>query len=84
MTALASPKGARTPGGISALSALGTLISLQQPGRMAAEQTFYLTMIEQVCAQVPQIRGGRIELPEVADLAQLVDWGRVGQLAYNI
>lgn len=84
MTALAAAKGARTAVGIYAESALGTLINLQQPGSMAAEQTFYLAMTEQVCAQVPEICGGKIELPAVADLAQLVDWGRVGQLAYNI
>lgn len=84
MTSLAMARGARTAVGIYAESALGTLVNLQQPGSMAAEQTFYLTMAEQVCAQVPEIRGGRVELPETADLAQWVDWGRVGQLAYNI
>lgn len=81
MTALATARGARTAVGIYAESALGTLINLQQPGSMAAEQTFYLTMTEQVCTQVPEIRGGRIELPETADLARLVDWERLGALA---
>ncbi|MEX1074076.1 MAG: hypothetical protein WEC13_02950, partial [Burkholderiales bacterium] len=59
----------------------GTLINLQQPGPMAAEQTFFLTMTEQVTPGVPEIRGGRIELPEIADLSALVDWDRVEVLA---
>jgi hypothetical protein len=67
--------------GLYAESALGTLINLQQPGPMAAEQTFFLTMTEQVTPVVPEIRGGRIELPEEPDSAKLVDWGRVEALA---
>jgi L-alanine-DL-glutamate epimerase-like enolase superfamily enzyme len=82
IAALALPRGARTAVGIYAESALGTLVSLQQPGSMAAEQTFYLTMTEQVCAPVPEIRGGRIELPEAADLSTLVNWGQVRRLAW--
>jgi len=81
IAALALPRGARTAVGIYAESALGTLINLQQPASMAAEQTFYLTITEQVCAQVPEIRGGRIELPELADLSQLVNWARLKRLA---
>lgn len=79
--ALALQRGARTAVGLYAESALGTLISLQQPGSMAAEQTFYLTMTEQVCTQMPEIRGGRIELPNAADLSQRVDWERLRSLA---
>ena len=81
IVAQASPRGARTAVGLYAESALGTLVNLQQPGSMAAEQTFYLAMTEQVCAQVPAIRDGKIELPEAADLSQLVDWGRLQTLA---
>ena len=81
MTSLAAAKGAKTAVGIYAESALGTLVNLQQPGSMAAEQTFFLTMTEQVCTQVPAIRDGRIELPEAADLSALVDWERLGRLA---
>lgn len=81
MAALAAAKDARTAVGIYAESALGTLVNLQQPGTMAAEQTFYLTMTEQVCTRVPEIRGGRIELPEAADLAACVDWERLKGLA---
>jgi L-alanine-DL-glutamate epimerase-like enolase superfamily enzyme len=82
IAARALPRGARTAVGIYAESALGTLINLQQPGSMAAEQTFYLTMTEQVCARLPEIRDGRIELPEAADLSTLVDWGQVRRLAW--
>jgi L-alanine-DL-glutamate epimerase-like enolase superfamily enzyme len=78
---MALQRGARTAVGLYAESALGTLINLQQPGPMAAEQTFFLTMTEQVTPVVPEIRGGRIELPEEPDSAKLVDWGRVEALA---
>ena len=81
IAAMATLRGARTAVGIYAESALGTLINLQQPGTMAAEQTFFLTMTDQVSTLVPQIRDGKIELPEVADLSQLVDWERLGSFA---
>lgn len=81
IAALAAPRGARTAVGIYAESALGTLVNLQLPGQMAAEQTFYLTMTEQVSALVPRIRQGRIELPVEADLSQWVDWEKVRKFA---
>jgi hypothetical protein len=51
---------------------------------LAAEQTFFLTMTQQVSTLVPEIRDGKIELPMEAELAKLVDWELVRQLAYNI
>jgi L-alanine-DL-glutamate epimerase-like enolase superfamily enzyme len=81
MSAMALLKGAKTAVGIYAESALGTLINLQQPGTMAAEQTFFLAMKEQVSTLLPEIRAGKIELPTEADLSRLVDWGRVGRFA---
>jgi L-alanine-DL-glutamate epimerase-like enolase superfamily enzyme len=84
MATQAAARGAKTAVGIYAESALGTLVNLQQPGSMAAEQTFFVTMTEQVSAVVPEIRGGRIELPEEADLSRHVDWERVRKWAYNI
>jgi len=84
IAAAALPRGVRTAVGVYAESALGTLVNLQQRGNMAAEQTFFLHMTEQVSALVPEIRGGRIELPEAADLSRLVDRERLRQLAYNI
>ncbi|MGE0873713.1 MAG: mandelate racemase/muconate lactonizing enzyme family protein [Burkholderiales bacterium] len=82
--ALATAAGASTTVGIYAESLLGTLISLQQPGSIPAEQTFYLAMTEQVTAFELPIRGGCVELPGVADLSNLVDRDRVRRLAYNI
>jgi L-alanine-DL-glutamate epimerase-like enolase superfamily enzyme len=60
--------------GIYAESALGTLINLQLPAELPAEQTFFLAMRSQVTRAVPEIRDGRIRLPSQADLSALVDW----------
>jgi L-alanine-DL-glutamate epimerase-like enolase superfamily enzyme len=81
IAALAAARGAKTAVGIYAESALGTLVNLQQPGSMAAEQTFFLAMKEQVSRVVPEIRAGRIELPAEADLEKLVDWDKVERFA---
>ena len=81
IAAMAGLRGAKTAVGIYAESALGTLINLQQPGTMAAEQTFFLTMTQQVSTLVPGIRGGKIELPGEADLSKLVDWDCVKRFA---
>ena len=81
IAAMALRRGAKTAVGIYAESALGTLVNLQQPGTMAAEQTFFLTMTQQVSTLVPEIRGGKIELPAEADLSKLVDWGRIKKFA---
>ncbi len=81
IAAMAAMRGARTAVGIYAESALGTLINLQQPGSMAAEQTFFRTMTAQVSTVVPEIRGGMIELPLEADLSKLVDWECVRRFA---
>lgn len=64
----------KTAVGIYAESALGTLINLQLPAPLPAEQTFFLMLRSQVTAAVPQIREGRIRLPDEPDLAKLVDW----------
>ena len=63
--------------GIYAESALGTLLNLQLPAELPAEQTFFLMMRSHVTQAVPQIRDGRIRLPEEADLSRLVDWRAV-------
>ena len=63
--------------GIYAESALGTLVSLQLPAGLPAEQTFFLMMTSQVAAAVPEIRDGRIRLPDEPDLSKLVDWRAV-------
>ncbi len=63
--------------GIYAESALGTLVNLQLPAELPAEQTFFLMMRSQVAAAMPEIRDGRIRLPDEADLSRLVDWDAV-------
>lgn len=84
ISALAAKRGARVALGLYAESALGTLISLQYgaaiPAELqlvAAEQTFYLGMREQVVTAMPPVRQGRIELPAEPGCAQWVDWDRV-------
>ncbi len=63
--------------GIYAESALGTLINAQLPATLAAEQSFFLMMNNQVVNALPRIRGGRLELPDEPDLSRLVDWNAV-------
>ena len=63
----------RTALGIYAESALGTLINLQLPAELPAEQTFFLTLKSQVTRALPEIRDGRIRLPDEPDLSRLVD-----------
>jgi L-alanine-DL-glutamate epimerase-like enolase superfamily enzyme len=67
----------KTALGIYAESALGTLVNLQLPATLVAEQSFFLIMQQQVVKQVPQIRDGRIELPTDPELDKLVDWKTV-------
>jgi L-alanine-DL-glutamate epimerase-like enolase superfamily enzyme len=67
----------RTAVGIYAESALGTLVNLQLPAELPAEQTFFLMMTSHVTAAVPDVRGGRIRLPDEPDLSRLVDWKAV-------
>jgi len=91
IAALAARRGARVAIGLYAESALGTLLSLQQAAALppdlrlvAAEQTFYLTMTEQVLGRELEIRDGRVTLPAVSDLTTLVDWQKVERFALNV
>ena len=88
ISALADAHGARVALGLYAESALGTLISLQYGAAIppslqlvAAEQTFYLGMKEQVVTAMPTVKDGRIELPSEADYSKFVDWSRVRRFA---
>lgn len=67
----------KTALGIYAESALGTLVNLQLPATLVAEQSFFLIMQQQVVKQVPEIRDGKIALPMEPDLESLVDWKAV-------
>ena len=73
--------GRKSAVGIYAESALGTLINLQLPAELPAEQTFFLMMRSHVTQAVPEIRNGRIRLPEERDLSRLVDWKAVEKLS---
>ena len=88
---LAAANGARVALGLYAESALGTLISLQYGSAIppdlrlvAAEQTFYLGMVEQVVTHMPPVKEGRIELPTTADYSKLVDWERVKRFEVSV
>jgi len=91
ISTLAAARGARVALGLYAESALGTLISLQYGAAIpkelqlvAAEQTFYLGIVEQVVTEMPPVRDGRIELPATADYSKLVDWERVKRFAVPV
>lgn len=88
ISALAAANDARVALGLYAESALGTLISLQYGAAIppalqlvAAEQTFYLGIVEQVVTEIPPVKDGRIELPGLADYSKLVDWEKVKRFA---
>jgi L-Ala-D/L-Glu epimerase len=88
ISALAAANGARVALGLYAESALGTLVSLQYGAAIppelrlvAAEQTFYLGIVEQVVTDMPPVKDGRIVLPETPDYSKLVDWERVKRFA---
>lgn len=82
MAALVREAGGGAVVGLMGESVLGTLAALQfaaalpQPV-LPAELTWYLAMIEQVTTFTPTIVDGRVELPEVAALAELIDWQRL-------
>ena len=88
ISTLAAARSARVALGLYAESALGTLISLQYGAAIppalrlvAAEQTFYLGIREQVITAMPPVRDGRIELPSDPDIAKLIDWESVKRFA---
>ena len=88
INALAAARGAKVAVGLYAESALGTLISLQQAAALppaqtlvAAEQTFFLELTEQVLALPLSITDGKIDLPQEANLAGAIDWDKVAHLS---
>lgn len=72
--------------GMSYESALGAFISLHQaaalksPRPLPASQSFFLLLKSQVTRLSPQIRGGKVELPNDADLEKYVDWKAIQRL----
>jgi L-Ala-D/L-Glu epimerase len=69
-------------------SALGTLVSLQQaaavksPRPIAPAHSFFMLLKSQVTRLSPQIRGGKVELPNDADLEKFVDWKAIQRLRF--
>ncbi len=85
---LAAVHGARVAIGLYAESALGTLISLQQAAALApaqtlvaAEQTFFLEMTDQVLGLALSIAQGRLSLPDTCDVYGLIEREKVGRYA---
>ena len=65
-------------------SALGTLISLRHAAALtlvAAEQTFFLEIVDQVLLDTLSIDDGRIRMQEEADVSRLVDSQKVTRFA---
>ena len=80
INALAATHGAKVAIGLYAESALGTLINLQQAAALApaqtlvaAEQTFFMEMADQVLIDTLPIIDGRIRMSEASDVAALID-----------
>jgi len=69
-------------------SALGTLISLQHaaavksPRPIPASHSFFMLLKSQVSRLSPQIRGGKVDLPNDADLEKFVDWKAIQRLQF--
>lgn len=86
MQVLAEAAGATTVVGMFGESALGTWQALMQAAclgaqALPAEVTWYLSMREQVLAEIPLVRDGCIELPDAVGVARRVDWQRVDRLS---
>lgn len=85
MEQLARQSGCASVVGLMGESALGTFAALQfaaalpQPV-LPAELSWFLAMTEQVTA-TPEIVDGAVELPDVASLESLIDWGALQRLA---
>ncbi len=85
--AAAARSGAGVSLGVYYESALGTLVTAPLGGALTArrvlpaEHSFFLMLTAQVSKLVPQVRGGRLELPDEADLSRLVDWDAVKRFA---
>jgi len=73
--------GSTVEGHVGSLAALGAAKRFTWPqGWMAAETTFFLMFGDHVLADPLKVVDGRVMLPDVAGLAQVVDWERVERL----
>jgi hypothetical protein len=55
---------------------------VKSPQPIAASHSFFLLLKSQVSRLSPQIRGGKVELPNDADLEKFVDWKAVERLKF--
>ncbi len=84
--AVAAKCGARTALAVYYESALGTAISLSLAGALASARpmpcshSFFLLLGAQVTKELPQIRNGKLQLPDEPELGKLVDWAAVKRL----
>lgn len=86
MEQLARQSGCASVVGLMGESALGTFAALQFAAALPhpvlpAELSWFLAMTEQVTTTTPEIVDGAVELPDVASLESLVDWGALQRLA---
>jgi L-alanine-DL-glutamate epimerase-like enolase superfamily enzyme len=86
MYELARRSGCAPVVGLMGESVLGTLAALQFAATipdptLPAEPTWFLAMTEQITTMTPEIVDGRVDLPECASLAALIDWRAVEKLA---
>ncbi len=84
---LARAAGVGVCAGMYAESALGSLTSLHfaesLPRPVApAEQTFFLSMTDQVMTVPLIVEDGRVSLPDLAELDGLIDWRRLERLTF--
>ena len=67
-------------------SALGTLLALQaaaglgSPLVLPPEHSFFLILAAQVTKQIPEIKDGKLRLPDEPRLETMVDWTAVERL----
>ena len=86
MEQLARQSGCVSVVGLMGESALGTFAALQFAAALPhpvlpAELSWFLAMTEQVTTTTPEIVDGAVELPDVASLKSLIDWGALQRLA---
>ena len=84
--ALCAAGGARVSLGMFYESALGTVLALQaaaglkSPLVLPPEHSFFLMLGAQVTKDIPEIKDGRLRLPDEPNLEKLVDWKAVERL----
>jgi L-alanine-DL-glutamate epimerase-like enolase superfamily enzyme len=84
--ALCARQGAAVSLGMYYESALGASLTLQAAAALKSRlilplECFFPMLSEQVILALPEIRDGRLRLPDEADLSKLIDWTAVKRFA---